>query len=61
MSSKTVNDSKNECQNNPSCHMFYDRCGKGDQFKFCNGAASVVESGCGSVLYGNGNVKTIKQ
>ena len=41
--------------------MFYDRCGKGDQFKFCSGAASVVESGCGSVLYGNGNVKTIKQ
>ena len=58
MRSTNRNDANTECQNNPHCDMFYDFCGNGDIFKFCNAAsASMVHSTCGAILYTHGNAK----
>ena len=55
MSSNNLIDAINECGKHPSCRMFYDHCGRGDTFSFCDSAASVTGSACGSILYNNGN------
>ena len=54
------NDAINICRKDPSCHMFYDRRGKGYDFISCNAAASVEYTGSGTVLYRNGNFREIR-
>ena len=51
MTSIHLNDAKKECQDNPSCHMFYHVCGRGSKFKFCTDASTESSSACGAVLY----------
>ena len=53
MTSRNLNDAKEECKRNPSCRMFYDVCGYGNKFKFCSYTSS-KESSCGSMLFRNG-------
>ena len=56
MISTNLPDARQECQNNPTCSMFYDTCARGDDFRLCNSTASVVPSGCSSILHRIGNI-----
>ena len=52
MKSRNLNDASQECDNNPSCHMFFDNCGKGSGFDLCTGASiEINDNRCGSILH----------
>ena len=61
MTSKNVNEAKQECLTDPSCNKFYEVCGYG-RFRKCNDTAYEALSECGlasfssSTLYKTGNV-----
>ena len=59
MASRNMHDAKEECKRNPSCHIFYDVCGYGNEFRYCKDTASVKLSSCGSVLFRHGNLLAI--
>ena len=61
LDSQNLKDAKQECQKNPTCHMFYDVCGRGDTFNLCKGTAEAVPSECGSILHTKGNLNKIRQ
>ena len=44
------------CSQNPTCSMYFDRCGNGTAYKYCSGSAKTKSSACGSMLYSKGNV-----
>ena len=61
MSSKNIKDASMECLNSSVCDMFYDRCGNGNEFRFCEASsASLVDSSCGSILYIHGNINAVR-
>ena len=67
MKSRNLNDASQECDENKSCHMFFDYCGKGRDFDFCTGASrEITDNSCGSILHikehqGNQNVILMSQ
>ena len=67
MKSRNFNDASQECDENRSCNMFFDYCGKGRDFDFCTGASrEITDSSCGSILHikehqGNLNIILMSQ
>ena len=67
MKSRNLNDASQECDENKSCHMFFDYCGKGRDFDFCTGESrEITDNSCGSILHikehqGNQNVILMSQ
>ena len=61
MSSANLNDAKQECQYNSSCHKFYDDCANGNTFHFCKDRADPIPSRCGSILYEPSNTKAYRR
>ena len=59
MGSTNANDAKIECTANPSCHMFFDFKGAGNNFAACEHTAMTEASTVGSVLYQKLNGKYI--
>ena len=63
MISINLDDAMQECADTPSCHMFYDVCGCGIEFKLCKSKSTQAISECGAVLYikdGQGSLNVIK-
>ena len=62
MNSKNINDAIQECNNNPSCAMFYDLYGKGSEFYFCTYSSIEKSEKDSSILYNKssrGNLNTL--
>ena len=51
MSSRNINDAKEECLTNPNCHMFYNIRGEGKYFWACEVPGSMTDSFSGDILY----------
>ena len=51
LTSKNLLNAKQECSQNQNCTMFYDRCGKGNEFWFCSDVSETKDSTCDSILY----------
>ena len=49
-----ISDAKKKCTEQNDCYMFYDRCGKGKEFRYCTNGAEILSSGCGSTLHKTG-------
>ena len=47
-----------ECDQDPTCFYFYDKCGKGKTFKHCLKGSNLKSSNCGSDLYTKGKKYT---
>ena len=61
LTSSNANDAKNECSNDPSCHMFYQYGGALQQFYACENKALIRASSFGSILYQPEGNKTTAQ
>ena len=51
MSSRNINDAKEECLTNPNCHMFYNVRGRGKSFWACEDTANLAADFSGDILY----------
>ena len=51
MNSNNINDATKECNDNPSCAMFYDLYGEGSKFYFCTDSSIEKYEKDGSFLY----------
>ena len=47
----SISEAKEGCMNNSRCSMFYDRCGRGNEFMYCSHSVNTINSGCGSILH----------
>ena len=44
MNSTTFSEANQECHNNPSCSMFFDKCGTGTDWNFCMHTGTEVQT-----------------
>ena len=52
---KSLSEAKQKCSEDDGCYEFYDRCGNGNEYKYCSNGATSKSTGCGSILYTPGN------
>ena len=56
MNSTSITDAYQECQDKPSCSMFFDECGKGTDWNYCTPTGTEIQSYMNLHKKGNANV-----
>ena len=56
MNSTSIIDATQECQDTPSCSMFFDECGKGTEWNYCTNTGTEIQSYMNLHKKGNDNV-----
>ena len=56
MNSTSITDAYQECQDTPSCSMFFDECGTGADWNYCTHTGTEIQSYMNLHKKGNANV-----